>query len=75
MEQIKTGWGYGTNLELGVLWPWLIELLCLPVVITEIVYFIINTFKRSSTKVTIANMGLFSLLIAQYFLTNLFIFA
>ena len=29
-EQLKTGWGYGTDMEMAVLMPWLVEVLCIP---------------------------------------------
>lgn len=73
IEQIKTGWGYGTNLEIGVLWPWTTELLCIPLIIVGIVYFIIHFFNCSYKKIFIVNVVLFSILLFQYFITNLFI--
>ena len=73
-EQIKTGWGFSTNLEMMVLMPWMLELICLPVLLTEVVYFIMSCFKRHDRSVTVWNIVLFSLAIAQYLVTNLFIF-
>ena len=73
-EQIKTGWGYSTNLEMLVLMPWMLELICLPVLLTEVVYFIMSCFKRHDRIVTVSNIVLFSLAVAQYIGTNLFIF-
>lgn len=73
VEQIKTGWGYGTNLEIGVLWPWTIEILCIPLIIFGIVYLIIYFFKPSNIKIFITNLALFLVLLLQYFITNLFI--
>lgn len=73
VEQIQTGWFYGTDMELAVLWPWLIELLCSPLLIGGIVYFILQMIKPSNKKICIANIVLFSLLVLQYFVTNLFI--
>lgn len=73
IEQIKTGWLYGTNLELGVLFPWLVELLCSPLLIAGIVYFVLHMLKPSNKNICIANIALFSLLVLQFFITNLFI--
>lgn len=73
VEQIKTGWGYGTNLEIGVLWPWTIEILCIPLIILGIVYLIIYFFKHSNIEDFIANIVLVLILLLQYFITNLFI--
>ena len=73
LEQIKTGWGGGTSMDLGVLWPWLIEFLCAPALVTEAVFFVISFFKRPSKSILIANICLFSAVVFQYVLTNLFI--
>ena len=66
IEQIKTGWGYGTNLEIGVLWPWTTELLCIPLIIVGIVYFIIHFFNYSYKKIYIVNVVLFSILLLEF---------
>lgn len=73
-EQIKTGWGFSTNMEMMVLLPWMIELICAPVLLTGVVYFIMSYFKRHEKSIVITNIVLFSLAVAQYFVTNLFIF-
>lgn len=72
IEQIETGWGYGTNIEMGALFPWLIEIASMPLLIFGIVYFIICRKTRRSLYVT--NAALFATLILQYAATNLFIF-
>ncbi len=72
-EQLQTSWGGGTGLELGVLYPWLTELLCLPGILCSTVYFILSIFRRHEKKIIIANGTLFSLLLLQFGLTNLFI--
>lgn len=73
-EQMKTGWGYGTNMEMAVLYPWMCELLSLPVIIAGIVYFVLSVWKRSEKWITISTVILFVLYLAQIFITNLFIF-
>lgn len=72
-EQIKTGFGYGTNMEIGVLYPWITEILCLPVLISAIVYLIISIFKRPNKSLLISNIALFGIILLQYVITNLFI--
>ena len=74
IEQIETGWGFSTNYEMLVLVPWMIEIVCFPVIVLAIVYFILNIFKKSKHGLFVANVVLFSLLLCQYLLTNLFIF-
>lgn len=73
IEQIKTGFGFGTNMELGVLYPWITEILCSPVLIGGIVYLIICVFKRPNKPLLITNVCLFSAAVLQYAITNLFI--
>ena len=72
-EQIKTGWGYGTNIELGVLYPWITEILCAPILIAGIVYLILAISRKPRKALLIPNIILFVLLVMQYALTNLFI--
>lgn len=72
-EQIETGWGFGTKIELGVLYPWITEILCAPILIAGIIYLIVAVFKRPRKKLLIANIILTMLLVMQYALTNLFI--
>lgn len=73
VEQIKTGWGFGTSIELAVLYPWLTELFCAPVLLAAAVYLILSCFKEQRKSILIANCILFAAAIAQYLLTNLFI--
>ena len=73
VEQIETGWGFSTNLELGVLWPWMLELVCSPVLLGGIVYSIVAVFKRPDRWVLITEITLLSLAIVQYFVVNCFI--
>ena len=73
-EQIKTGWGFSTNLEMMVLLPWMLELICLPVLLTEVVYLVMSGFKRHNRIVLVSNIVLFSLAIVQYLVTNICIF-
>lgn len=73
-EQLQTGWGYGTNMDLAVLMPWLAELLCAPAMIAAVVYLIMSCFLRHKKGILIANIVLFACAAAQYILTNLFIF-
>lgn len=72
MEQARTGFGFSTNLEIGVLYPWLIEILLLPILVYGAVYLLVC--RRASRGLYFANVALISLIFLQYVLTNLFIF-
>lgn len=73
MEQVSTGWGYGTNMEMAVLMPWLIELICLPAMIAGVVYLILSCFLLHRKGIWIANILLFACAAVQFVVTNLFI--
>ena len=74
IEQLGSAWGDGTRMELMVLWPWMIELICAPVVIVGAVYLAMHLRRSSRRGLLVANVLLYALLVAQYILTNLFIF-
>lgn len=73
VEQVKTGWGHGTDMELGVLYPWLTELICAPAMVTAVVYLALSAFLRHKRGILIANIVLFVCALVQFGLTNLFI--
>ena len=73
IEQIGSPWGSGTNMEMLVLMPFMIELLCLPILAAGIVYFVLHAFRSSHKGILIANISTYALLISQYVLTHLFI--
>lgn len=74
IEQIKTGWGNGTSLELGVLYPLLIEFISIPFLITEIIFLSLYFIKYKVPKsILIINVVLFISLLMQYAITWLFI--
>ena len=66
IEEIETGFGYGTNYEMMTLIPIIKQIICFPIVIISIIYFIKYRDRR--------NIILFVLLILQYILLNLFMF-
>lgn len=72
-EQIETGWGFATNMELGVLYPWIVELICLPALLTALVYLILAIFKKPGKVLLFFNFGLFIAAVGQYVFTNVFI--
>ncbi len=73
IEQIATGWGFATNLELGVLYPWMFEAISLPFILLCLVFLIISFFKKPQKWILITNIVLFTLAVLQIGLTNLFI--
>ena len=72
-EQIKTGWGFGTNWEMGVLWPWLVEILSVPIIFAGITFLIINIWKKSEKTVFVLCTVLLILQVLQIILLNLFL--
>lgn len=74
VEQTKTGWGYGTDMEMLALLPWMTELLSAPVLLAGVVYGIISIFFRHEKRLMVTNALLFALAAAQIGLTNLFLF-
>lgn len=74
-EQIINGWGQGTSLEIGVLYPWLVEgIFGLPALILAVVYFCLFPKHPGHKAILVANIVLTSLLLIQVIMTNLFIF-
>jgi hypothetical protein len=73
IEQVETGWGYGTNWEMAVLYPWSVELLCLPVVLAGLIFAVLFIFLKSDRTLGRINLILTAALLLQYGLTNLFI--
>ncbi len=75
VEQIQTGWGFGTDLEMFVLYPWFIELLiCLPAIAVYIVYILIFPNKPFLKWLLVSDTLLFGAIIIQILITNVFIF-
>ena len=74
IEQIATGWGFSTNLELGVLYPWMFQAISLPFIILSLIFLILSFFKKANKWILITNIVLFALAFFQIVLTNIFIF-
>ena len=55
IEQIQTGWGFGTWMELAVLWPWMIEFILSPILIAGIAFLIFAIFRRPKTELLISS--------------------
>ena len=73
IEQMKTGWGYGTDMEMAVLAPWFVELLCIPVLTAGAVFFLVNIKQRAPKGIVTANAVLYGMLALQIGVFNLFI--
>lgn len=67
IEDIKNKTMYGTNLEMMVLFPWLIEGISIPFIIIEVIIFIICLKKKY---INIVNLIIFSIFIFQTILFN-----
>ena len=73
-EQLDTGWGYGTNMEMAVLLPWTLELVSIPVVILGLVYFLLTRKKPAAKWLKICCAVLLVALLLQIGIFNLFVF-
>ena len=74
IEQIGSSGGDGTRIEMLALIPWMIELASIPLLVAEAAYLILHRWFISHRGLLIANAALCVLLIAQFVLTNLFMF-
>lgn len=74
VEEIKYGWGFTTNLEIGVLLPWALELLCIPVLIIDFIYLLVFIKPRASKGLYVTNIILTILMVVQVIIFNLFIY-
>lgn len=72
IEQANTGFGFGTSWELGVLYPWLFEVVfcLLPIGMTIVYLCNFDTNKKNKVAILI----LMICLVLQILLVNLFIF-
>ena len=73
-EQIQTGWGFPTELEMAVLIVWIIQMLAAPFLIFGIIGAIIAFFKKRRSGVLIANSAVITLTVITAALTVLFEF-
>lgn len=73
-EQIQTGWGGSTNIEMGALYIWLFEVLVMIGAVVSIVLYVVSLVRGDRKSKAIANASLIVALIAQVVLTNIFIF-
>ncbi len=71
-EQWQTGWGFGTNMDLAVLYPWMVEVLSLPAVLCTVVFLFLGLRRRPGKGLVILNAVLLVTLLLQWLLTNLF---
>ncbi len=72
MEQIKTGWGFGTNWDLLALMPWLLESAGVAVMILALVFLLLSRKKRLLRNWRIGCGVLLGVFFLQTALTNLF---
>lgn len=75
MEEIETGWGRPTSLEMAVLFPWMLEIfLGVPSIILAILSFSLLPKAKSNKVLFIFTICLLVLALIQMFLFNLFIY-
>ncbi len=73
-EQLKTGWGYGTNIEMGFLLPFFLQIFFfVPLALVALGLIIFRIIKRNSIPLLIANASLFVAFVLQVGLFYLFV--
>jgi hypothetical protein len=65
-EQIKTGWGYGTNIFTLGLVPMVIQRLSIPVLLAALLFFVLACFNRHRKSILIVNLCLFVASLLQF---------
>ena len=74
VEQIETGWDYGTGIStLGIV-PLLAQLFSAPALLAAVLFFLLACFHRHRKGVRIANICLFLSALLQFGLFHLFAF-
>ncbi len=73
-EQLNTYWGFGSMIELGALYVWIVELLCLPIIVLTGIYFICCSVKNVGISYILPASFILGILILQFFFSNLFMY-
>ena len=74
VEQINTGWGAGTGIEMMALAPLGIQYISMPVLAVEILFLVLSVKRKTANGIKIANICLFAVALLQFGLTDLFMF-
>ncbi len=74
IEQINTGWGFSTNMEMFVLAPYLHSICLIPIFVVGLVYLLLHIKERSRRWIFITNLALLSLLVLQHIINAIFVF-
>ena len=72
-EQVKTGWGYGTNMEMLALLPIFMNILAIPAILAAVVYLFLHLWWTSRRGVWITGLALLGTLALQIGLIWLFL--
>lgn len=73
IEQIKTGFGFGTNTEMFVIFPLITAILSIPLFINGIINLIINIIDKFKTVFSVTNLIQTIILLLQYLIIYIFI--
>lgn len=74
IEQIITGFGYGSDIELGALVIWMLQALIIPVIIASVIFLCLNITKKAYRWLFWTDTILCIILVAQCIITDLFMF-
>ena len=72
-EQVKTGFGHGTDMDILALIPMIMNIIAIPSIIASMIFLTIHIFKKSSKNIFIINLVLWVVLLIQIGLIQLFI--
>lgn len=73
-EQIQTGWGYGTDIEMGALILWLLQGLSLIPIALAAVFFVLAIVNKDKRWKTVLSGALLAGTVLSIALSNLFVF-
>ena len=72
-EQVKNGFGHGTDMDILAIVPILMNIIAIPSIIASMIFFMIHIFKKSSKNIFVINLVFWIMLLIQIGLIQLFI--
>ncbi len=73
-EKIKTGFGFGTRIEMLGLTVWSVNILTVPFILVSVILAIISAVEKDAKWKTVLSFSLIAFTIVEIFLSTLFMF-
>lgn len=73
-EKIKTGFGFGTHIEMLGLTVWSVNILTVPFILVSLILAIISAVEKDAKWKTVLSFSLIAFTIVEIFLSTLFMF-